>query len=101
MSQTRRKFLASSAILSAGALLSNQLFAFERNAGGERPVGADGKPVGDWYLRMRRIAQHNLNEYDPAVLKIDEWVDYWASLELDAIILTAGGFLAMYPTKLP
>jgi len=101
MSQTRRKFLASSATL-AGVLLQNQLWAFERWPGESKGLaGPDGKPAGDWYLRMRRVAQHNLNEYDPKNLKIDEWVDYWVSLELDAIILTAGGFLAMYPTKLP
>jgi hypothetical protein len=50
---------------------------------------------------MRRCAQHNLNEYDPKNLDIDKWVNYWASLKLNAIVITAGGFIAMYPTKLP
>lgn len=53
-----------------------------------------------WYKDLRRCAQHNLNEYDPNVLDVDAWADYWSSLKLNAIILTAGGFIAMYPTKL-
>jgi hypothetical protein len=50
---------------------------------------------------MRLCAQHNLNEHDPAVLDIDEWVEYWSSIKLDALIITGGGFIAMYPTELP
>ncbi len=53
-----------------------------------------------WYDRMRRCAQHNLNEHDPKTLDIDEWVDYWVSLKMNALVLSAGGFIAFYPTKL-
>jgi hypothetical protein len=90
MPQTRRDFIATSALATAGLLFSNPLSAFH----------AITSPGDQWWLRMRRCAQHNLNEYDPKNLKIDEWVDYWASLKLDAIIITAGGFMAMYPTKI-
>lgn len=54
-----------------------------------------------WFQRMRRCAQHNLNEYDPQVLDIDKWLDYWSSLKLDCLVLTGGGFMAFYPTRLP
>ncbi|MFC0772396.1 alpha-amylase family protein [Terrimonas alba] len=91
MAQTRRDFITSSALASAGLLLSNTASAFH----------AITDPGEKWYLKMRRVAQHNLNEYDPKNLDIDKWVDYWASLKLNAIIITAGGFIAMYPTKLP
>ena len=91
MPQTRRDFLTSTALASAALLFSNPLSAFHAVA------DTDDK----WWLKMRRCAQHNLNEYDPKNLNIDEWVNYWASLKLDAIILTAGGFIAMYPTKIP
>jgi len=91
MAQTRRDFIATSALASAGLLFSNTASAFH----------AITDPGDKWYLRMRRCAQHNLNEYDPKNLDIDKWVDYWASLKLNAIIITAGGFIAMYPTQLP
>jgi len=96
MIQTRRNFLASTVTLAAATLVQNPLFAFQ-------PVidSNDKMPANQWWLKIRRIAQHNLNEYDPKILDIDKWVNYWASLELDAIILTAGAFIAMYPTKLP
>jgi hypothetical protein len=41
-----------------------------------------------------------LSEYDPVTLDVETWSDYWASLHLDSIVLTAGGFLAFYPTEL-
>src|SRR5205823_10484752 len=91
MPQTRRDFITSSALASAGLLFSSPLSAFQG-------VSSTGDK---WWLRMRRCAQHNLNEYDPKILNIDEWVNYWSSLKIDAIILTAGGFIAMYPTKIP
>lgn len=90
MKVTRRNFIASSAALSGSLLYSNSLFGFH-------PITKDADP---WHLRMRRAAQHNLNEYDPRNLDINSWVKYWVNLKLDAIILTGGGFMAMYPTKL-
>ena len=86
MKMTRRKMLISSA-----AALSGTFFA----------AGAAGQENAGWYRKMRRCAQHNLSEYDPKILEIDSWLDYWCSLRLDALILTGGGFLAFYPTKLP
>jgi hypothetical protein len=50
---------------------------------------------------MRRCAQHNLNEYDPMVLDIESWIRYWESLKINALVLTAGGLMAFYPTRLP
>jgi hypothetical protein len=91
MPQSRRDFISTSALASASLLFSNPLSAFH----------AVSDPGDKWWLRMRRCAQHNLNEYDPKNLNIDEWVEYWSSLKIDVIILTAGGFMAMYPTKLP
>ena len=54
-----------------------------------------------WYQKMRRCGQINFNERDPQVLNIDEWLDYWSSLKLDALLLNAGGIVAFYPTKIP
>ena len=54
-----------------------------------------------WFENLRLCAQHNLNEYDCESLDIPWWSDYWAGLKLDVIILTAGGFIATYPTDIP
>jgi hypothetical protein len=54
-----------------------------------------------WYASMRRCGQTNFNERDPIELDISWWVDYWTSLKLDALLLSAGGIMAFYPTKIP
>lgn len=54
-----------------------------------------------WYQKMRRCGQVNFNEQDPQKLDIPQWVDYWASLKLDALLLNAGGIMAFYPTRIP
>lgn len=93
MKQTRREFLSTTSLATAGIFLASPLISSAFHA-----VTKDSEDK--WYTKMRRCAQHNFNEHDPINLNIDEWVDYWVSLKLDAIILTAGGFIAMYPTKL-
>jgi len=54
-----------------------------------------------WYTRARRCGHSNFVENDPQVFNIDEWVDYWSSLKVDAVTLSAGGMMAFYPTKIP
>ncbi len=66
-----------------------------------RLFGASDDTNELWYRKMRRCAQHNFNEYDPKVLDIDHWLDYWESLKVNALVLTGGGFMAFYPTALP
>ena len=64
--------------------------------------GADtGNGRTPWYQSMRRCGQTNFNDLDPQRLNIDEWVNYWTSLKLDALLLNAGGIVAFYPTKIP
>src|SRR5437868_6596425 len=58
------------------------------------------QPKGLWFQRLRRCVQHNFNEYDPQVLDVDAWVEYWATLPAQCIVLNAGGLMAFYPTKL-
>jgi hypothetical protein len=71
--------------------------AFERALFGSQ-AGGGGVP---WHQRIRRCGQLNLNERDPETLNIREWVDYWASLKLDALVLNAGGIVCFYPTRVP
>src|ERR1019366_5320879 len=51
------------------------------------------RPGQAWYQRMRRCGQVNFNEMDPGRLDIAQWVDYWSSLKLDALLLNAGGII--------
>jgi hypothetical protein len=53
-----------------------------------------------WYQRMRRCGQVNFNEMDPGRLDIAQWVDYWSSLKVDALLLNAGGMMAVYTRKI-
>src|SRR4051794_26848468 len=62
----------------------------------EAPNQPSSKP---WYASMRRCGQLNLNERDPLTLDVSKWIDYWASLKLDALLLNGGGIVAFYPTE--
>src|SRR5215813_1189639 len=85
MTMSRRELM----ILSGAAL-----------SGGMLPVQAAGERM-PWYRTMRRCGQINFNERDPIELNIDEWLHYWASLKVNALLLNAGGILAFYPTSVP
>ena len=75
-----------------------------------RPRGA-GRSWGDrrrrrrgappWHQRIRRIGQLNFNERDPVELDVEAWADYWASLKVDAVLVSVTGILAFYPTQVP
>ena len=54
-----------------------------------------------WQRKIRRIGQLNMTEHDPVTLDIGEWADYWASLKVDAVLVSVTGILAYYQTKVP
>jgi hypothetical protein len=54
-----------------------------------------------WQRRIRRVGQLNMTEHDPAGLNVEEWADYWASLKVDALLVSVTGILAFYQTKVP
>jgi len=63
-----------------------------------------GSPAGErvpWYQSMRRCGQINFNERDPIELNIEDWLDYWTSLKINALLLNGGGIVAFYPTGIP
>ena len=84
----RREFIAASAaslvVTSAGNLVADD--------------SGLGKP---WYSAMLRCAQININEQDPLNMDVDSWIDYFASLKANAVLINGGGIMAYYPTKVP
>ena len=58
-------------------------------------------PPVPWQRKIRRIGQTNMTEHDPAVLDVEQWADYWASLKVDAVMVSVTGILAFYQTKVP
>ncbi len=86
---TRRDFLA----VTGGALLATGAAARSQSPSAGTPRA--------WYDLMRRCGQLNLNERDPLTLEVAPWIDYWASLRVDALLLNGGGIVAFYPTGVP
>jgi hypothetical protein len=54
-----------------------------------------------WQRKIRRLGQLNMTEHDPVALDVEAWADYWASLKVDAIMVSVTGILAFYQTKVP
>jgi hypothetical protein len=54
-----------------------------------------------WQRKIRRVGQLNMTEHDPLVLDVEQWADYWASLKVDAVLVSVTGILAFYQTKVP
>ena len=81
MSLNRRDF-----IVLPAATIANSLFAAE---------------PAPWQRKIRRVGQTNMTEHDPAVLDVEQWADYWASLKVDAVLVSVTGILAFYQTKVP
>src|ERR1019366_3440240 len=52
-----------------------------------------------WQQRIRRVAQSNMTEHDPAVMNVEEWADYWHSAQADIVFVSVTGILAFYPSK--
>ena len=64
---------------------------------------AEVPPAGEvpWHQRIRRAGQVNITEHDPAVLNVEEWANYWASLKVDVVFASVTGIIAFYPTEVP
>jgi hypothetical protein len=91
MEINRREFIG----MSAAATLAGSLPAEQSQ------VAASVGPNLAWHQKVRRVGQLNMTEHDPAVLNVDEWADYWASLKVDAVLVSVTGILAFYPSTVP
>jgi hypothetical protein len=54
-----------------------------------------------WARKIRRLGQLNMTEHDPVAMDVEQWADYWASLKVDALLVSVTGILAFYQTKVP
>ena len=60
------------------------------------PIDAAKEP---WQQKIRRVGQSNMTEHDPAVMNVEEWADYWHSVDADIVFVSVTGILAFYPSK--
>ena len=90
----RRAFM----ILSAATAVTAPLLA---EPPAEKSAGSTVQPALPWHQKIRRVGQINMTEHDPAVLNVEEWADYWASLKSDAVLVSVTGILAFYPSAVP
>ena len=90
----RRAFM----ILSAATAVTAPLLG-EPSA--EKSAGSTVQMALPWHQNVRRVGQLNMTEHDPAVMNVEEWADYWASLKVDAVLISVTGILAFYPTAVP
>jgi len=82
MELNRRDFLTVPAVLTAASLFADDT-------------------ILPWQRKIRRAGQTNMTEHDPVVLDVQQWADYWASLKVDAVMVSVTGILAFYQTKVP
>lgn len=97
-SLTRREFLQTTAVASAGATLlhvSPGLLLGQAAA----PLAAEAVPL--WASKPMRWAQLTLVEDDPLHYDPAFWLDYFKRTRSDAVCLSGGGCVAYYPTAIP
>lgn len=54
-----------------------------------------------WFEKPMRWSQLTLVEDDPLTIDCDFWLDYFRRIKSDAVCLSAGGYMAFYPTEIP
>jgi hypothetical protein len=82
-------------------LLKAGLAAVPLAASPDAPAQAPAPLELPWQRRIRRVGQLNMTEHDPVAMNVEEWADYWASLKVDAVLVSVTGILAFYQTKVP
>ncbi|OSP53911.1 alpha-amylase family protein [Pseudoruegeria sp. SK021] len=55
----------------------------------------------DWYRGATRWTQLTLAEDDPEKFNVEEWIDIFRRTGSNATCISAGGYIAYYPTKVP
>ena len=55
----------------------------------------------EWYKTATRWSQLTLAEDDPVQFDPDQWIDIFKRTKSNAVCLSAGGYIAYYPSKVP
>lgn len=55
----------------------------------------------EWFLSATRWTQLTFTEDDPPALDVDFWVEVMKRTKSNALCLSAGGYMAFYPTQIP
>ncbi|WP_233493690.1 alpha-amylase family protein [Desertihabitans brevis] len=66
-----------------------------------KPTSAVPDRDPEWYRRATRWTQLTFTDDDPAVLDVDFWLDVMRRTRSNALCLSAGGYMAFYPTRIP
>lgn len=62
---------------------------------------SDHLRTADWYKSATRWTQLTLAEDDPVKFDPDQWIDIFKRTNSNATCLSAGGYIAYYPSKVP
>ena len=92
MKMNRRHFIRNTSIVGGALTIAGS------------PSFAHGiKPIEDelWFNKAMRWAQLAFVENDPGRYDPDFWLDYFKRIHADGVLLSAGGIVAFYPTKIP
>ncbi|HEY9127960.1 MAG TPA: alpha-amylase family protein [Acidobacteriaceae bacterium] len=60
---------------------------------------AADRQVQPWQQKVRRVGQTNFTEYDPGVMNVEQWADYWHAAQVDVVFVSVTGILAYYPSQ--
>lgn len=85
-------------LLAGAGAVSESAFSSGIAAGVLSGSSAESLP---WQRQIRRVGQTNMTEHDPAVMDVEAWADYWASLKAGVTFISVTGILAYYQTKVP
>lgn len=87
----RRDFIKNTGLIAGGFAVAGQ------------PVMANGFAANEdlWFDKGMRWAQLAFVENDPGNYNPDFWLDYFRRTKVDGVLLSAGGIVAFYPTKIP
>lgn len=67
----------------------------------ERTGTSAGLRTPEWYRGATRWTQLTFTDDDPASLDVDFWIDVMRESRSNALCISAGGYMAFYPTRIP
>jgi hypothetical protein len=87
----RRVFIKNTSLVTGGITL----------AGNSAIASGFAETQEPWFDKSMRWAQLAFVENDPEKYNPDFWLDYFKKIHADGVLLSAGGIVAFYPTKIP